>query len=729
MKTQGGNFDDMVFKPGDPSVVHAVTSGRYFRSTDGGNNFTEITNGLPNSGDVRRYMLGVTQDDPSYVYILGGAADGGYLGLWRSTDGGNSFNLRSDSPDILQRQTWYDMTIDVSPTDKNTLLAGAVPLQRSTDGGASYTQVGGGFGSNVHVDQHEVEFEPGDGVNVYVCNDGGVYNSTSSGASGTWDDISAGLEIAQIYRMGITSDDKDLALTGWQDNGINRRQPGNDWDHVLGADGMECVINPSNKDIMYAANQNGRIAKTFDQGFNFNYIVGSNGSGVNSAGAWITPYILNPKAPNHLLIAKSNLYKSFNGGGDFKKISLPGGGNADALAMAPSDTSYIYMSKGSDIYVAKDGKNFNDITSGLPNLSISYIEVDESNPEKVWVTLSGYSSGNKVYMTKDAGSNWTNISDGLPNLPANTIAHQEGTNNGIYVGMDVGVYYTNDSLSKWKSFFNNLPNVIVNELDILENHGVIRAATYGRGLWESDLYNYKEIDAASLGLIDDQTICSKNFNPKVKIKNEGADLLSSVNINYNVDGGSVKTFSWTGRLQTNETEVVGLPSISTSKGTHTFKMYVDNPNNTTDENNKNDTVSNTFTVQGGKKVDMELELDCYGEEIAWSVKDTNGTLIDSVSYDTYEGGDGDPFFGGDTVAQSFCLTESCYEYTIYDSYGDGLNGSARNCSISGDYRLTSEVEDTLVELNSANYGSSKVDTFCIDTTSLQASLGANDKVV
>jgi len=92
-----------------------------------------------------------------------------------------------------------------------------------------------------------------------------------------------------------------------------------------------------------------------------------------------------------------------------------------------------------------------------------------------------------VYVSNDAGVTWTNYSTGLPNLPVNCIVYQNGSNDALYVGTDVGIYYRNNAMSSWQPFFNGLPNVIVNELEIQYSSGKIRAATYGRGLWESEI--------------------------------------------------------------------------------------------------------------------------------------------------------------------------------------------------------------------------------------------------
>jgi len=89
----------------------------------------------------------------------------------------------------------------------------------------------------------------------------------------------------------------------------------------------------------------------------------------------------------------------------------------------------------------------------------------------------------------DAGQTWENISMNLPNMPVNCAIYENDTDDGVYVGTDIGIYYTNNELDEWVDFSDGLPNVIILEMEINYKENKIKAATYGRGLWESPLYN------------------------------------------------------------------------------------------------------------------------------------------------------------------------------------------------------------------------------------------------
>ncbi len=159
------------------------------------------------------------------------------------------------------------------------------------------------------------------------------------------------------------------------------------------------------------------------------------------------------------------------------------------MAISESDPDYIFASYGNTLKRTKDGgETWFTVNSGLPSNAISYIAIHPSNPELIAVSISGYSDGNKLFISEDAGDSWTNHSFNLPNIPANCVAFFNDPMQSLYVGMDVGVYYIDNTLDQYETFMEGLPNVIVSELEINYINNKIRAGTYGRGLWESDVH-------------------------------------------------------------------------------------------------------------------------------------------------------------------------------------------------------------------------------------------------
>jgi photosystem II stability/assembly factor-like uncharacterized protein len=491
--TIAANFTDVAYNPQDTAVVYCtvqsmVASTKFFKSIDGGLTFTNIISGLPAPTAVNRFQIGVSPASPSSVYVVASGCSGcpsGFNGLYLSTDTGNNFTLQSSTPDIIGNQGWYDLAIAVNPYNVNDVYVGGQPQYHSTDGGVTWSLINAG----IHSDVHAITFLPGDSTTLFSCNDGGIYRSTDNGAS--FVSLNNGLAISQMYRLGTSATDTGLNLAGYQDEGTNRLSSGN-WSRVFGADGMECIIDYSNSNTLYFEMQNGGIFRSYDGGATYTSIVNTYFSGVNAPGPWVTPYIMHPTDTNTLLVGKSQVYRSTDQGASWAQVgsvSAPSG--IIALCYAPSNPNYIYAASQTNFYVSVDGNTFTDRTGTLPiGLGyITYVAASNTDQNKVWVTFSGYSDTVKVYASADAGVTWTNYSDGLPNLPVSCIVYQNNTNDALYIGTDIGVYYRDNTMSSWQAFFDGLPNVVIGELEIQYNAGKLRAATYGRGMWESDLYN------------------------------------------------------------------------------------------------------------------------------------------------------------------------------------------------------------------------------------------------
>lgn len=473
VKTLSGDIDDMEFKPGDPETVYAITR-KFYKSTDGGNNFTETT-GIPTSG---RAQIGVSEDEPTYVYYFSSNS-----GIYRSVNSGDSFSFMSNQP-TSGNQAWYDLAMAVNHTDADEVHIGEFNTWKSSNGGGSWTMTTDWTWGNpigyTHCDIHEMVFYGG---TLYVGSDGLISKSTDGGV--TWTDLSVGLGIRQFYRIGTSKNDAYKILGGSQDNGTSVYTTDH-WHEWLGADGMECIPNYNNSDIVYGTSQNGNFYKSVSGGYNGGVNISQPGGG-----NWVTPFVMHPEDPDILFVGSSEVMKTTNGMQSWQQISNLGLGNLNCVSIAESDGDVLYVSRNNVIYRTTNGGNtWMKITDGLPNLSISYIAIHPEDPMTVAISFSGYDNGDKVYISEDGGINWENYSLNLPNIPANCVAFGMGDINPLYVGMDVGVYYIDNDLTDWTDYMEGLPNVIVNELEINHSEQLIRAATYGRGLWETSITVY-----------------------------------------------------------------------------------------------------------------------------------------------------------------------------------------------------------------------------------------------
>lgn len=506
-----GYFTDIEFRPGTPNTMYATSAGtlNFWRSTNGGDTWGVVTNGL--TALSNRLEIAVTPDDPDVVYLVSGGVPsaGMFTGFYRSDDSGLNFNMQSNTPNILgypddgsddRHQSFYDLAIVASPDDADMVMVGGINTWRSDDGGVNWTNMsswnenGAAAGHYCHADIHALEYF---GSTLYVGSDGGIYKSTNDGDD--WTNISQGLQITQSYRIGAFSDGGDTyVMTGTQDNGLNQlRDDGSGWgpmEHWEGADGFEVSTDVAN-DVTYGATQNGdMMAYTYPN-------VGFTAIGQPEPGPWLTPHLYHDGL-GLLVAGYKDVWTIIDSGNPWVNIS---NGQIDTffcthVAVADSDNDVIYVSKKLNMYRTIDGgSNWSDITAGLPTDDahfITYFTIDPANANRVWVTLggfvnrtsAGYTVGEKVFFTPDGGTTWQNISGTLPNLPANCIIYEAGSNDGVYVGMDVGVYYRDASMGDWVLFSNGLPNVIISELDINYTTGKIYAGTYGRGIWCSDLF-------------------------------------------------------------------------------------------------------------------------------------------------------------------------------------------------------------------------------------------------
>ena len=314
-RVETGDFKDVVFKPNNPDIVYASANGNFFRSANGGLSFTQISGGLPGSS---RAAIAVTPDNPNYVYVILTNGDS-FKALYRSNDSGLTFSEKSNSPNIMSwgcnggdgGQAWYDLDIACDPNDSDIIFAGGVNCFKSSTGGSTWNISSHWWGDcgvpSVHADLHVLEYNPLNN-RLYAGNDGGVYFTGDQGA--TWTEITNGLPIGQVYKIGQSATMRNKTVNGYQDNGSSTYM-GSYWQFILGGDGMECAVDPVDANYSYATVYFGYIAR-FYQNTN-NGTVAENGfHGINESGAWITPFILDEQNPNIMFVGYKNVWRSLN---------------------------------------------------------------------------------------------------------------------------------------------------------------------------------------------------------------------------------------------------------------------------------------------------------------------------------------------------------------------------------------------------------------------------------
>ncbi len=486
---------DAEMNPGDANILYAA--GTIFsRSLDGGLNWAPVATGLTN---ISRLSIAVTPANNSYVYVLASNnTDYGFLGFIQSIDNGATFTTRSTTPNILGwdnggdagGQGWYDLAIGASPTNSQEIMIGGVNMWRSTNGGTSWTLNShwyGGFSKPyVHADIHDIVYL--NGTTAYSANDGGLFKTINNGTA--WTDISSNLAIAQQYRLGLSTTNPNLIITGHQDNGTNRYN-GTNWTQVYGGDGMDCFIDRTNNNNMVGSYVYGDYYRSTNGGTSFTTIM----TGIPAGGKWLSVIHQDPVTANtYYAGGRAALYKTTNSGTAWTALGTPTGtGDIIEFAIAPSNNQVIYSLKSGASGITKSidgGATFTAVSAGLPTTSTpTYIAISNTNPDVAILTYSGYTATNKVFKTTNGGTTWTNLSTGLPNIPVNCVVYNNNSAiDAFYIGTDLGVFYRDNNQTSWIVFNTGLPNVIVNDLEIYYPTSRLRAATYGRGTWDSDLF-------------------------------------------------------------------------------------------------------------------------------------------------------------------------------------------------------------------------------------------------
>ena len=547
-----GYFMDIEYHPTNPNIVYAATFGggqsnptTFARSIDGGATWQ----GIFSDPNIRRIKIGVSPAQPDRVDVLCANLSNGLYGIFSSVDAGANFNAGGYVPDSIQGlpnllgwydgstqnrdffqgQGHYDLAYAISPTNSAEIYVGGVNTWKTTNSGAAWklsnfwindpqiiAQAGAQGVGFAHADKHFLRFHPLRNDHLFECNDGGLWYSSDKGT--TWTSITNGLEISQIYRLSHSVQEPNTVIIGRQDNGTYILENGG-WRKAFGGDGMECLIDHSNPNIMYHSVFNGNFSRSmnrFREPVNQRAWISGNipGFGQQFQGPWVTAFEIDPVTPSTIYTAMYHVWKSTNRGDSWTQISplnvssekTDNNGNPlpihiRAMDVSPADPNVIYIGTFEDISATfNGGADWQDIGFRQDNnLALTDIEAHPSNKQVCFITLSGYVSGEKVYGW--IAGEWINLSRNLPNVPINCVTYDERGDGGIFVGTDIGVFhlsFSNDN-EQWQPCNSRLPRVPVTDLEIHKSTGKLRAATFGRGVWETDLGNVGAADEEESG--------------------------------------------------------------------------------------------------------------------------------------------------------------------------------------------------------------------------------------
>jgi len=542
-------------------IAGGVNSG-IWRSTDGGDSWTRLTNGLPPaSPSVGRIGLAIAASSPQTVYALYLDDPGALIGVFKTIDAGDSW-ARVDTPGGAQQSIfggagYYFGQIRVDPADARKVYLLDVYWARSLDGGVTYTA----FGSGLHVDHHDLVILPG---RLYMANDGGFYRSTDGGT--TWT-ASTSLPVSQFYDLGIDPSNTSVRYGGLQDNGSVRTKTGglSNWTMVYGGDGLQCEVDPVDSKRIYCESQFGGIVRSTNGGKTFTGAV--TGIPASDRRNWNTPITHDPLTTSRLYTGTFRVFRSTNGAQSWSAISgdltngppprapraAPGAGPASShlastvegtittLAVSPLDTNILWAgTDDGNIWVTSNAGGL-WTRAGVPGRAewVTRIEADPFASGGAFVTFSGYRDGSplpRIFRTSDYGATWADISGGLPDVPLNCVnADPAPVDRGrIFVCTDLGVSVSDDFGRSWSQLGDGLPGVVVHDLDLVAPTRELFAGTHARGMYRFDLSQLGPADGDGDGS-NNVSDCSPNDPGAFAAPGEVTGLV------FAADG---KTLSW-----------------------------------------------------------------------------------------------------------------------------------------------------------------------------------------
>ncbi len=500
-----GDATDLAINPSNPSIMYtAIWGAGVYKTTDGGTTWSQMTTGGIPTADVGRTAISLCVSSPNTVYVaIGKNSDNTMLGVYKTTNGGTSWLNVSPGVNYMGQQGWYDNAIGVSPTDANNVLAGGITLQRTTNGGTSWTQIDD---PNVHVDHHAITWDNA-GTSVWNGNDGGMSFSADAGA--TWSTIANSLPITQYVFIDVDHNTNRAYAGGSRDNGISLTvNDGSTWDFVLGGDGSGVAMDVSTAGAdaqrfwvtngLYPAPWAFQRLRTTNNGTSFTGI----NTGVDSSAHWYHQIRTDRIAPVYLFNNSGPyVYQSANFGDNWTKLNttaFPVDVDRINVSIWTSPSAIVYASLASATPGQRlrvyDGIAWNERSTGLAaGLTVRGVTPHPTNTTTAYALMNGFSAGNKIYRTTDRGVTWTNISGNIPDVPMGDIIAHPTNSNQLFLGTETGCFRTTNGGTTWYRWNNGMPDAtIVTELkwiDSLASVGrfYIVAGTYGRGMYKREI--------------------------------------------------------------------------------------------------------------------------------------------------------------------------------------------------------------------------------------------------
>jgi photosystem II stability/assembly factor-like uncharacterized protein len=508
------------------TLINGGPEAAIHQSTDAGKTWNKLSNGLP-SGDIGRIGLAISPVNPDIIFaVIETRADKG--GIFCSTNKGASWEKRNKwySPSA---QYYHEIFCD--PLNSDIVYFVDTYTRISYDGGRTLSNLSNKFR---HVDDHALWIDPSDTKHLLIGGDGGLYETFDRGNA--WRYFS-NLPVTQNYRVGIDNAEPFYNLYyGTQDNntwgGPSRTTnsggiTNEDWYLVVGGDGYQARIDPTDPNIVYGQWQYGNLVRYDRKSGEVFYIQPQAQKDEMLRWNWDTPLIISNHSPTRLYIAANKVFKTDDRGNTWKAISgdlsqqidrnqleVMGKiwgpdavaknastslyGNIVALSESPMDENVILV--GTDdglIQISNDGGNNwskVDKIAGIPETTyVSDIFASQFDSKTIYATFNNHKRADfKPYIVKsnDQGKSWKSISGNLPeNGPIWTVYEDFKNPNLLFAGTEYGLFFTIDGGEKWIQLKSGLPTIAIRDMEIQKRENDLCLATFGRGLYILDNYS------------------------------------------------------------------------------------------------------------------------------------------------------------------------------------------------------------------------------------------------
>jgi photosystem II stability/assembly factor-like uncharacterized protein len=501
-------------------VVSGGPGSGLYKSTDGGDNWTELTEGLP--GEKGKLAIAVSPSNPEKVYALVESdSDAEKGGLFVSADAGASFNRVSNDHRLTQR-AWYYLEVFADPNNEEVVYVLSAAALRSIDGGKTWNRIDG-----AHGDYHDLWINPANSRNLCMADDGGASISFDYGETWSKQDM---MPTGQFYRISVDNQFPYRIYGGQQDNTsvsiASRSSSGligeRDWEPSAGGESAFLAFDPDDPRYVMGGSYLGTI-EVIDRRANAGTSImsepiqylGRAASDMKYRFNWNAPIIRSRHEPDTYYHAAQKLLRTRDRGQTWEEVSpdltrnqkdkqIKGGGPYTVEAVgaenygtisyvtdSPHEAGVIWV--GTDdgrVQLTRDnGDSWSDVSpSEMGETLVNAIEVSPHDPATAYIATTRYKFNDltpRLYRTDDYGKSWTDITANLPHGAYTRVVREDTEREGLlFAGTERGVYVSFDDGGGWQAFNLNLPQTPIT--DLMVAHDDLIVATSGRAFWILD---------------------------------------------------------------------------------------------------------------------------------------------------------------------------------------------------------------------------------------------------